>query len=53
MKQDGGTLIVCGTEIVPLCDRKIDDEIDEIYPDEFIVYGSLRFCDPIEEEISL
>ena len=53
VKQDGGSLIVCGTEIVPLCDRKIDDEIDEIYPDEFIDYESLRFCDPIEKEISL
>ena len=53
VKQDGGTLIVCGTEIVPLCDRYIDDEIDEIYPDEFIDYESLRFCDPIEKEISL
>ena len=53
VKQDGGSLIVCGTEIVPLCDRYIDDEIDEIYPDEFIDYESLRFCDPIEKEISL
>ena len=53
VKQDGGSLIVCGTEIVPLCDRYIDDEIDEIYPNEFIDYESLRFCDPIEKEISL
>ena len=53
VKQDGGSLIVCGTEIVPLCDRYIDEEIDEIYPDEFIDYESLRFCDPIEKEISL
>lgn len=53
VKQDGGSLIVCGTEIVPLCDRYIDDEIDEIYPDKFIDYESLRFCDPIEKEISL
>ena len=53
VKQYEGSLIVCGTEIVPLCDRKIDDEIDEIYPDEFIDYESLRFCDPIEKEISL
>ena len=53
MKQDGGSLIVCGTKIVPLCDRDIDDEIDEIYPNEFIDYESLRFCDPIEKEISL
>ena len=53
VKQDGGSLIVCGTEIVPLCDRDIDDEIDEIYPNEFIDYESLRFCDPIEKEISL
>lgn len=52
VKQDGGSLIVCGTEIVPLCDRYIDDEIDEIYPNEFIDYESLRFCDPIEKEIS-
>ena len=51
VKQDGGSLIVCGTEIVPLCDRYIDDEIDEIYPNEFIDYESLRFCDPIEKEI--
>ena len=53
VKQDEGSLIVCGTEIVPLCDRYIDEEIDEIYPDEFIDYESLRFCDPIEKEISL
>ena len=53
VKQDEGSLIVCGTEIVPLCDRYIDDEIDEIYPNEFIDYESLRFCDPIEKEISL
>ena len=53
VKQDGGSLIVCGTEIVPLCDRYIDDEFDEIYPDKFIDYESLRFCDPIEKEISL
>ena len=53
VKQDGGSLIVCGTEIVPLCDRYIDDEIDEIYPNEFIDYESLRFCDPIEKEIDL
>ena len=53
VKQYGGSLIVCGTEIVPLCDRYIDDEIDEIYPDEFVDYESLRFCDPIEKEISL
>ena len=53
VKQYGGSLIVCGTEIVPLCDRYIDDEIDEIYPNEFIDYESLRFCDPIEKEISL
>lgn len=53
VKQDGGSLIVCGTEIVPLCDRYIDDEIDEIYPNEFIDYESLRFCDPIEKEICL
>ena len=53
VKQDGGSLIVCGTEIVPLCDRYIDDEIDEIYPNGFIDYESLRFCDPIEKEISL
>ncbi len=53
VKQDGGSLIVCGTEIVPLCDRYIDDEIDEIYPNEFIDYESLRLCDPIEKEISL
>ena len=53
VKQDGGSLIVCGIEIVPLCDRYIDEEIDEIYPDEFIDYESLRFCDPIEKEISL
>ena len=53
VKQDGGSLIVCGTEIVPLCDRYIDDEIDEIYPDKFIDYESLRFCDPIEKEICL
>lgn len=53
VKQDGGSLIVCGAEIVPLCDRYIDEEIDEIYPNEFIDYESLRFCDPIEKEISL
>ena len=53
VKQYEGSLIVCGTEIVPLCDRYIDDEIDEIYPNEFIDYESLRFCDPIEKEISL
>ena len=53
VKQYGGSLIVCGTEIVPLCDRYIDDEIDEIYPNEFIDYESLRFCDPIEKEIDL
>ena len=53
VKQDEGSLIVCGTEIVPLCDRYIDDEIDEIYPNEFIDYESLRFCDPIEKEICL
>ena len=53
VKQYGGSLIGCGTEIVPLCDRYIDEEIDEIYPDEFIDYESLRFCDPIEKEISL
>ena len=53
VKQDGGSLIVCGTEIVPLCDRNIDDEIGIIYLDEFIDYESLRFCDPIEKEISL
>ena len=53
VKQYEGSLIVCGTEIVPLCDRYIDDEIDEIYPNEFIDYESLRFCDPIEKEIDL
>lgn len=53
VEQDGGSLIVCGTEIVPECDRYIDEEIDEIYPNEFIEYNSLRFCDPIEKEIDL
>ena len=53
VEQVGGSLIVCGTEIVPECDRYIDDELDSIYPNEFIDYKSLRFCDPIEKEISL
>ena len=53
VKQEEGSLIVCGTEIVPACDRYIADEIDIIYPNEFIDYKSLRFCDPIEKEISL
>ena len=53
VKQDGGSIRVCGTEIVPECDRYIDGEIDEIYPDEFIDYNSLRFCDPIEKEIDV
>ena len=53
VKQEEGSLIVCGTEIAPACDRYIQDEIDIIYPNEFIDYESLRFCDPIEKEISL
>ena len=53
VKQEEGSLIVCGTEIAPACDRYIEDEIDIIYPNEFIDYKSLRFCDPIEKEISL
>lgn len=49
VEQDGGSLIVCGTVIVPESDRYIDDEIGEIYPNEFIDYNSLRFCDPIDK----